>query len=145
MAQAARRQPITTEAQVRSHSSPCGICGGQSDTRTGSPPPPPSTSVFSCYFHSTGAPVHGKTNEKELITFSTGSHKKPEGWGASVASAAAPVSKKMHYSHLQHCYSTNESYSDARVIKFRVTKLYGVAHYTGCGSRIGQFSGRWFD
>jgi hypothetical protein len=49
-----------------------------------------STSVFRCQFHSIGAPLHGKT--KKLIIFITGLHKKPQGCGASVASAAGPPS-----------------------------------------------------
>jgi hypothetical protein len=59
MVQAVSRRPLTAEAWVRYRASPCGICGGQSGTGTGSPPPP-STSVFPCQFHSTGAPLHGK-------------------------------------------------------------------------------------
>jgi hypothetical protein len=39
--------------------------------------------VYPCQFHSTGAPLHGKT--KNLITFITGLHNKPQGCGASAA------------------------------------------------------------
>jgi hypothetical protein len=53
---------------------------------------PPSTSVFLSQFYSIGAPVHGKT--KKLIIFITGLHNKPQGCGASVASAAGPFSTK---------------------------------------------------
>jgi hypothetical protein len=81
MAQAASRRPLTAETRVRYRVSPCGIYGGQS-----------GTSVFPYQFHSTGAPLHGKT--KKLITFITGLHNKPQGCGASVASAAGPFTKK---------------------------------------------------
>jgi hypothetical protein len=57
MAQAVSRRPPTAEARFRSRVSPCGICGGQSGTGTGFSP---STSVFPCQFHSTGAPLLGK-------------------------------------------------------------------------------------
>jgi hypothetical protein len=61
MAQAVSRRPLTAEAQVRSWVRPCGICGGQSATGTVFSL---STSVFPCQFHSTGAPLHGKTKKK---------------------------------------------------------------------------------
>jgi hypothetical protein len=57
MAQAVTRRPLTAEARVRSRVSPCGICSGQSGIGTGFSP---STSVFPCQFHSTGAPLHGQ-------------------------------------------------------------------------------------
>jgi hypothetical protein len=50
-------------------------------------------------FHSTGAPLHGKTKQK-LIIFITGLHNGPQGCGASVASAAGPSKKKSVYCHL---------------------------------------------
>jgi hypothetical protein len=60
MAQAIRRRPLTAESRVRSRVSPCRICGGPSGTGTGFSP---STSVFPCQFHSTAAPLHGKTEK----------------------------------------------------------------------------------
>jgi hypothetical protein len=88
MAQAVIRRPVTAEARVRSRVIPCGICGGQSGTGTGFSP---STSIFPCQFHSTGAPIHRKP--KNLIIFITGFCRKPQGCGASVASAAGPFTK----------------------------------------------------
>jgi hypothetical protein len=90
MAQAVSRRPLTTEARVRSRFSPCGICGGQRGTGTGFFP---STLVFPCQFHSTGAPLQGKT-KKLIIIFITVLHSKRQGCGASVASAAGPFAKK---------------------------------------------------
>jgi hypothetical protein len=52
----------------------------------------PEYFVFPCQFHSTVAPLHGKT--KTLIIFITGLHNKPQGCGASVASAAGPSPQK---------------------------------------------------
>jgi hypothetical protein len=90
MAQAISRRPLTAEARVRSRVSPCGICGGQSGNGTVFFP---STVVFPYQFHSTGAPLLGKT-KKTLIIFITGLHNKPQGCGASVASAAGPFTTK---------------------------------------------------
>jgi hypothetical protein len=64
MGRAVSRRPVTAEARVRSRVSPCGICGGQSGTATVFSP---STSGFPCQFHSTGAPLHGKTKKTDHL------------------------------------------------------------------------------
>jgi hypothetical protein len=92
MAQAVNRRPPTAEARVRSRVTPCGICGGQSDIGTGFSP---SSSVFPCQFHSTGAPLLGKGQKIIIILiFIIGLHNKPHGCNASVASAAGPFTTK---------------------------------------------------
>jgi hypothetical protein len=54
-----------------------------------------STSVFPCQFHSTFVPLHGKTEKtNHFYLFITGLHNKPQGCGASVASAAGPFTTK---------------------------------------------------
>jgi hypothetical protein len=88
MTQAVSRRPPTAEARVRSRVCPCGICGGQSGTGTGFSP---SSSVFPRQFHSTGAPLLGKGQKIIIIfIFIIGLHNKPQGCGASEASAAGP-------------------------------------------------------
>jgi hypothetical protein len=76
MAQAISRRLIIAEARVQSRVSPCGICGGQNDKGTGFSP---STSVFPCQFHSTGAQLLGKMKKLIifLFIFITGLHSKP--------------------------------------------------------------------
>jgi hypothetical protein len=65
----------------------------------------PSTSVFPCQFHSTGAPLLGKGQKIIIIvTFITGLHKKPQGLGASIASAAGPFTTKKKMLASQQVY-----------------------------------------
>ena len=52
MAQAVSRRLITSESRGQFQASRCEIFGGQSGTGTGFTP---STSVFPCLYHSTGA------------------------------------------------------------------------------------------
>jgi hypothetical protein len=94
MAQAVSRRPLTAKARVRSWVGPCGICGGQSGTGTGFSP---STSVFPCQFHSTGAPLLGKmkTDHLSLHLHHKGCTIRFKGCGASVASAAGTFTKKL--------------------------------------------------
>jgi hypothetical protein len=54
----------------------------------------PSSSVFLCQFHSTGAPLLGKGQKIIIIIIFTGLHGKPEACGESVASGAGPFSSK---------------------------------------------------
>jgi hypothetical protein len=55
MAQVVSHWPLTTEAQIHTWVSSCGICGGRSDKGMGFSP---SSSVFPCQYHSTH---HGST------------------------------------------------------------------------------------
>ena len=71
MAQAVSRRPLKAEARFDPGSIHVGfvvdkVALGQVFS--------PSTSVFPCRFHSTGAPLHGKT--KKPIIFITGLHNK---------------------------------------------------------------------
>jgi hypothetical protein len=91
IAQAVSRRPLAAEARVCFRVSPYGICGGQSGTATDFSA---CTSVFPSQFHSTGAPLDGK-REKKLIILITGFHKKPQGCGVPVASAAGPCTTKI--------------------------------------------------
>jgi hypothetical protein len=98
MAQAVSRWPPTAEARFRPRVSPCRDLWW---TKWHWDRFFPSTSVFHCQFHSTGAPLLGKGQKIIIILiviFITGLHKKPQGCGASVASAAGPfTTKKMHF------------------------------------------------
>jgi hypothetical protein len=84
MAQAVSRRPLTAEARVRSRISPCGNCGEQSGTGTGFSPRVLRFSPVNFI-----PPVlHYTEKRKKLTIFITGLHNKPQGCGASVASAA---------------------------------------------------------
>jgi hypothetical protein len=108
MAQTVSCWPPTAEARVRSRVSPCGICGGQSGTGTSFSP---SSSVFPCQFHSTGAPLLGKGQKIIIIViFTTGLHNKSHGCGASVASAAGPFTTKKKFV----CYISHSAKNSAR-------------------------------
>jgi hypothetical protein len=102
MAQAVSRRPPTAEGRVGSRFSPSG-------NETGFPP---SISVFPCQFHSTGAPLAGK-NKKNLaiflFIFITGLNNKPQGCGASVASAAGPFSTTKADFHADTCQPVDVS------------------------------------
>jgi hypothetical protein len=93
-AQAVSRRPLTAEARVRSRGHPCAICGGQSGTGTG----------FSLVLRFSPVnfipPVlHYKVKRKKVIIFITGLHNKPQGCGASVASAAGPFTTQKTHTH----------------------------------------------
>jgi hypothetical protein len=92
MAQAVSRRPLTAEARSQSMWDLCWTKWHWDRFFL------PSTSVFHCRSHSTGAPLHGKTKKKKLIIFITGFYNKPQGCGASVASAAGSFTtkKKLH-------------------------------------------------
>jgi hypothetical protein len=71
---AVSRRPPTAEARVRSLVSPCGTWDGQSDTGTDFSP---STSVFPCQFHATGALLGKKKKLIIIFVFITGLYNKP--------------------------------------------------------------------
>jgi hypothetical protein len=55
---------------------------------------PPSTSVFPYQFHSTSAPLQGKTKKSNYLHHRLHNTRKPQGCGASVASDAGPFTNK---------------------------------------------------
>jgi hypothetical protein len=64
MVQSVSGHPLCTVDRVRSQGSPCQICGGQSGTGTGFLP---STSVFSCHYHSTKAPYLSSSYQHKWV------------------------------------------------------------------------------
>jgi hypothetical protein len=65
MAQAVSRRSPTAEARARSRASACGFVVDKVVLGQVSP----STPVFPCQFHSTGAPLLRKMKKKKLIIF----------------------------------------------------------------------------
>jgi hypothetical protein len=76
---------------------------------------PPEFFFFSCQFHSTSAPLLGKGQKIIIIFIFIGSHNKPHGCSASVASAAGPfiTKKKKEYTFCNQRFLsfTSESFS----------------------------------
>jgi hypothetical protein len=66
MAQEVSRRPLAAEARIRSRVSPCGICGGQNGTGFST-----SNSDFTCQFHSTDTPLHGKIKKNYFSSSSS--------------------------------------------------------------------------
>jgi hypothetical protein len=88
MAQVFSRRPLTEETRVRSRDSPCGIMVDKVALRRVFPQVP--RFPLSISFHRCSIT---RKNEKKLIIIITGLHNKPQGCGASVASAAGPFTK----------------------------------------------------
>jgi hypothetical protein len=59
-----------------------------------------------CQFQSTGAPSQGKTKKKTI--FITGLHNKPQGCGASVASAAGPFTTQKILSCISDLHNVHQ-------------------------------------
>ena len=89
MAQAVSRWPLTAKTRVRSWVSPCGIFGGKSGTGQVFP----LVLRFSPV-NSIPPVLHYKKQRKNYSSTSQGLHNKPQGCGASVASAAGPFKER---------------------------------------------------
>jgi hypothetical protein len=77
----------------------------------------PSTSVFSCQFHSTGALLLGKGQKITIIIIViTGLHKKSQGCCVSVASAAGLFTTKKN----MYIVGPNEFFLPVHVLFFRI-------------------------
>jgi hypothetical protein len=100
MAQAVSRRPLTAEARVRSGFVVDKVALGEDFPR-----------VLRFSPVNFIPPVLNYTEkQKKLITFITGLHNKPQGCGASVASAAGPFTTKKILNNLEYNITTFATY-----------------------------------
>jgi hypothetical protein len=125
MAQTVSRRPSTAKARVRARVSPCGICGGQSNTGTDFSP---SSSGFPCqYDYSTRAPYSsgGRTIGPLVATVQRNS---------LIPSTQTFVPEQVYSrlscnacSHYDICHTTRRNAAFVTLVRFRNNKIEHVA------------------
>ena len=141
------RRSLTAEARVRSRFSPCGNCSGQSGTMTG----------FSLVLRFSSVnfipPVlhYSEKLKRKLIIFITGLHNKPQGCGASVASAAGSLQKQLFCSVEQSLITitllNNSVFHELTCVvsvSFRLPDInYDISGFRFATSRLLQPTDQW--